>query len=387
MNSQDINDLITNQEALVLVEAEELRALCRQYPYVQTFYFMLVKKLYQVQSPKFEEALNMAATYAIDRRFLYDYLNELFATSINYKELSVKVEAKSDIELEIVNRGLEEDNYYDEFVEDLGPEEMEEIVGDSADSDEETMPRPSIGADIDVRLKDILGRMNAVPTDEHLMEAVSRIRNLRLGVGEEKKLEPITDIPEGERIFYLTEDIEEIRADGLETVDLVNTQLKDYSAEKSSIVFIEDMEEKAFEEEAEEEIIDEEEIRREELKKRIRKKHIERLRQSVEAYFAIEEVDDVQSSKEVNILDDIPDNISFREWLKSLKAQVKAGESSVSEFIDHSLEEDDKLMSEALAELLASQGNKVRAIQMYEQLILKFPEKKRFFAQKIIDLS
>ncbi len=48
-----------------------------------------------------------------------------------------------------------------------------------------------------------------------------------------------------------------------------------------------------------------------------------------------------------------------------------------------SLRPDETLVSEALADLLASQGHLDRAIEMYEKLRLTIPEKSVFFAQKI----
>ena len=48
-----------------------------------------------------------------------------------------------------------------------------------------------------------------------------------------------------------------------------------------------------------------------------------------------------------------------------------------------SLRPDETLVSEALADLLASQGHVERAIEMYEKLRLTIPEKSVFFAQKI----
>jgi hypothetical protein len=48
-----------------------------------------------------------------------------------------------------------------------------------------------------------------------------------------------------------------------------------------------------------------------------------------------------------------------------------------------SLRIDETLVSEALADLLATQGHTERAIEMYEKLRLTIPEKSVFFAQKI----
>ncbi len=52
-----------------------------------------------------------------------------------------------------------------------------------------------------------------------------------------------------------------------------------------------------------------------------------------------------------------------------------------------SLVQDDELVSETLADLLAWQGNKVKATEMYRKLILQFPEKSSYFATKIEKIS
>ena len=52
-----------------------------------------------------------------------------------------------------------------------------------------------------------------------------------------------------------------------------------------------------------------------------------------------------------------------------------------------SLIQDDELVSETLADLLAWQGNSSKAIEMYRKLILQFPEKSSYFATKIEKIS
>jgi hypothetical protein len=44
-------------------------------------------------------------------------------------------------------------------------------------------------------------------------------------------------------------------------------------------------------------------------------------------------------------------------------------------------------VSETLAQIFALQGNINKAIQVYEQLSLSFPEKKSFFASQIRNLK
>lgn len=61
----------------------------------------------------------------------------------------------------------------------------------------------------------------------------------------------------------------------------------------------------------------------------------------------------------------------------------KAEFFSPSETAKKSIEENDNIVTETLAEIYVNQGNYKKAIAAYEQLILKFPKKKSFFADRI----
>ncbi len=66
----------------------------------------------------------------------------------------------------------------------------------------------------------------------------------------------------------------------------------------------------------------------------------------------------------------------------SIKYQRKEDESH-EDLAEESASWDANLASEYLAEIYLNQGNKKRAIQIYEALILKYPEKKSYFADLI----
>lgn len=55
--------------------------------------------------------------------------------------------------------------------------------------------------------------------------------------------------------------------------------------------------------------------------------------------------------------------------------------------INNSLVLQDDIVSESLAKLLANQGHKAEAIDMYKKLSLVFPQKSSFFAVQIEKLS
>ena len=59
----------------------------------------------------------------------------------------------------------------------------------------------------------------------------------------------------------------------------------------------------------------------------------------------------------------------------------------LDKLVEDSVADNDNVASETLAELLAQQGQTARAIKMYQQLSLQFPEKSILFANKITHLQ
>lgn len=67
--------------------------------------------------------------------------------------------------------------------------------------------------------------------------------------------------------------------------------------------------------------------------------------------------------------------------------QSPVSKEQTDELVKRSVEENEEVISETLAKLLALQGQKEKAIKMYGALSLKFPEKSRFFAERIKELQ
>jgi len=410
MTNQDINALLSNLEALSLVEIQELEEACVKFPYFQSMRFLLVKKHIELNSQNYQLPLNMAATYSVNRKFLYDFLYEIQSPLLDDGEEDADADnAPQDIDFEIITEKKEDipssgfvehqDLTYEE--DDLEEEEEdnhfinerdndwsgesdelddEELEADHAISDEFSPQHPSIEEDVDQRVQNILDQISSDDTDRKLEDAIFKIRNMKLG-NPSKPNNERSELTEEQKIFQLHTELEELEDGGLETQDLLG-DYPEKTINEPSFTFLEG-------DPSEEELEETENTQIEQLRAAMRKKYVERLRKSVEAFFNLEqEIRDEEAGQ--TFLEDIPDDMSFKEWMKSLRKTFNEPvieQETVEELVNHSLDEDDDLMSEALAELLASQGSNERAIEMYKQLILKFPEKKPFFAAKITDLK
>jgi hypothetical protein len=77
---------------------------------------------------------------------------------------------------------------------------------------------------------------------------------------------------------------------------------------------------------------------------------------------------------------------SFTDWLRSMKRVTGHIESSIQRIAEHSVEEKE-VITEAMAEVWAKQGNRGKAIRIYEKLSLLNPGKSTYFATRIEQLK
>ena len=76
-------------------------------------------------------------------------------------------------------------------------------------------------------------------------------------------------------------------------------------------------------------------------------------------------------------------NESLIDAFISSKPKIVPGESRYEVDLSESMQDITDIGTETLADIYAMQGNKDKAIKIYEQLILKYPEKNIYFAAQI----
>jgi len=79
--------------------------------------------------------------------------------------------------------------------------------------------------------------------------------------------------------------------------------------------------------------------------------------------------------------------VSKPKLSKITKSEISDSQSNNKDLSEKSVTFSDKLISETFAKILQKQGKKTQAIEMYQKLILKYPQKKTYFVELIKNLE
>lgn len=324
LSTREIGELIAHPGKTTAQHSADLKSLSEKYPYTQIFSILLLKSLKLADDVHFEDELRRNSYRISDRRRLYDLIHEQNTLPVG------EIEEEEHLEEKIPESKIEEP---EALQEEAVPVIETTTEQPEADKDEIILPPVEQNEE-----SSLISEMNtAVPTEESEMDPLeesilhnSYAANYKLedlSEEEESALVERHHLPNDNYIPETNEEIARIEIDSKQSFTSWLHSDRNYIDEDDSD-----------------------------------KKVITSI---------------VNAFTEFNPLEDL-----FGE-VKKPKADFYSPVKKAKE----SLNEASLPVSETLAKIYALQGNYPKAIEAYEQLSLKFPEKKIFFANLINDLK
>ncbi|MBA3647582.1 MAG: tetratricopeptide repeat-containing protein [Chitinophagales bacterium] len=418
MDATMLLSLLKDPSVLKSTDVKALEELVIQFPYFQTAHLLLLKK-YQIENhPDFEKQLNITALYAVDRSKLFDWVQKnVDISDAPYSDLFLENELfllnESGTVVEL-SPGFIPDDEKEELVEENDPEIQsvstieEEFILRYADPDlKEKQADKSFNMESAAQLKD----ENYPDRNEAFQKTTSS------KISEDKwSREEVQDLKEDLLItsqngsaseFFpmeieeqnLVEDITEINreSDAVIRLESVTTEVPD-KAKNITLGKVEEGFRINKQVQSPGQFLPQKSYTFQEWLTFFRHEDYKGTNKN------IPQVKGGSEEKEITItplhtlgkpdklylggiqseLETIDKIVSVLKPHEALKSEKKL---SPEDLAQKSLELDEEMISETLAEIYGKQGKYDKAIRMYARLSLKFPEKLSFFAARIKELK
>jgi tetratricopeptide (TPR) repeat protein len=359
MNAENFSDFIQYPANLYRINYQELKGLVLQYPNALNLRILLLLKSKIENHPDFEKNLRAASLYAVDRSRLYDLLQNP-ALQLHHHEnvgiegetitvdLSPSTSLKEEISTTPVNTPVSEPDKTQDFSWLEQPvENLEAISATTLDSTTSEVE--------EVKSAPARKSSDGLPIDI-FEKYLAHLGHFYSGLLANDKKDTRTVVPESEEIEM--EEVQSRRPEQMKNLQKLQKH-------------------KGLEEQEKQPITQKEETKKD-------KKTSGTAPLPKESFSSWQEAEE-NFEIEFDALEQIVfDAVKEEEENK----QAKKKEKSEAELLaKKSLKLRTGIVSETLAELLVKQENYEQAIEMYEQLILKYPEKSAFFALQIENLK
>lgn len=328
LEAKQFISLLKNPKELANTSFDELNILSQQYPFVSLFHTLIAKKAYEEKPHEYDAYLTKAAMHALDRTKLYYIIHETKTEKKKFEEEVVDV--ISAITEEIVNADGEVSEI---SLETNNPEEFT----DKPKISEE--PIPFVAGSFTVSEK----TEEKLPIKEiAVIKAVETVNEESTIKKEKKKKKKHKKKSKEEEIAPDT------KLSFTDWLKLVNKK-------------------KLLQPETEESDEEEDE------------KDLEEQYHAGKFEAQLHKEADKESKTQATSVPKIPE-----KWKKAsdAKAEVK-----ISDLAQKSIQRDDNTITETLAKILELQKHYDKAIEAYEKLSLKYPEKSSYFATRILELK
>ncbi|MEM6724279.1 MAG: hypothetical protein AAF598_09590 [Bacteroidota bacterium] len=352
MEAERFAQLLSDHHSLQQLSYQELERAVMEHPFCQTMRFLLLKKVQMDDHPASQKHLELAATYAPDRAHLYAFLNGLIYledndTITNLEDLA-EPEDSSNLPEPEDSKDLAEPSHLEETLPQTGTDVLEPM---------EHLPEGAL-------------EEQEEPLQLHFVE------ELVVKADSPEDQESIAPSPEEEPQEKEKQELESLDLPNLETMEtpkILKSAEKSFEPEEESIISSAEAPEHI---DPLEEVMDHPPV---ELDQKSEKE---------------DEVTEVFEHEAQTVVEEVYTTSKFVQWLKqkdqTIRPETPKDDPKLKEAVtlaEQSVEAESAPLTETLAKILSAQGNKTQAIEVYQKLSLKFPEKSGYFAALIKELE